>query len=811
MSLNFFYSKTKIYQIACLLFIANMTSYTLCAQQKGDIINDYKNYTELPREVAYVHLNKSTYIAGEMIGFKAYIFDKLTKEPSNLTKNLYCIIQNENGEIIKNKLIEVNNGVASNTFDIDSTLSSGVFIFKAYTNWMRNFDENNHFEQTFKVIDADKLDFIKRDILQNNDIELQALGEGGHIVYNINNTIGIIAKNKFGNGIANANGNITDKNGTLISEFQLNEVGLAKALFKPLPNNTYNLNLNLNDETITVPIENIKLFGINMTLSDLKEKINIVVKTNNETLKRTNEQSYKLAIHNGEDINVIPFTISEKGKAILTVQKKQLFSGTNIFTIFDNENRPLLERLYFNKNFSTQKISKTSVKQLNDSLNVSLSLSNLDLSKWSNLSVSVLPSKTKSYNHHNNLISQLYIQPYVKGSIENASQYFRSNDKRVDYNLDLLMLTQGWSSYNWQNIFKEKDKAITYPFEQGIDIVANINSKQKGTYYVYPMEGKSTQIFNVSESDNALILNSTFPIDNDLFRIGYLGDKKFKKESPKIYPQFSPSIIPKFKTNYKTIRSYFKTINQFNESPNITNAWETNDNVEALDEVTVNTSTKYTRAEALKNKTINSRVSIVNDNDRNGGLRLDIYLQRLGFQATFDYQSGRFSITNPRVRGIGTQNPVPAVYLDDGLIGFGPEADFGILTFITMSDIDYIEYELYGFGGGLLQGEAGFIKVYTLKDQGLKKTIKNTIRTYEIPLKFNEEKAFYTPKYKYYNTEFFNEYGTIAWEPKMTFNKKGEAQFHFFDTKTQNITLFVEGIVNGNQYISEEIIIETNN
>jgi hypothetical protein len=794
--------------ILLLVFSCSIFSF---AQDSETITDDYLDYTKAPREIAYVHLNKSTYVEGEIIGFKAYVFDKESKKRSNLTTNLYCIIQDENGDVLKKKLIKVTNGVASNTFDIDSTLTYGVYTFKAYTNWMRNFNENNHFEQTFKVIGADNRNFIKPELPKNNNIDLQALGEGGHIVYNLSNTVGIIAKNEFGNGIANAKGNITDKDGNIISEFQLNDVGLSKVLFNPSPNNTYKLNLNLTEETVTVPIKDIKLLGMAMTLNSLKEKIGIVVKTNPETIKKVQNQLYKLAVHNGNDIKIIPFTISDKGTAVLSVKKNQLFSGINIFTIFNYEDKPILERLYFNNNIALQKISNVSVKTLVDSLNVSLDFLDHDASKWSNLSISVLPSKTKSYNHHNNLISQLYIQPYIKGTIENASNYFVDKTRKRDYELDLLMLTQGWSSYDWQSIFTIKDKVLLYPFEQGINIIANLNGKQKGTYYVYPMEGKETQLFNVSEGDNALILNSTFPIDNDLFRVGYLGDKKSKREPPKIYPQFSPSIIPQINTNYKTIRSYFKTTNQFKESSNITNAWETNDNVEALDEVTINASTKYTRAEALKNKAINSRVSIVNDNDRNGGLRLDIYLQRLGFQSTFDFQSGQFLITNPRVRGIGTQNPVPAVYLNDALIGFGPEADFGILTFITMNDIDYVEYELYGFGGGLLQGEAGFIKIYTLKDQGSKKTIKNTIRTYEIPLTFNEEKTFYTPKYKYYNTDFFNEYGTISWEPKIKFNTKGEAQFHFFDTKTQNITLFIEGIVNENQYISQEVKIERKN
>ena len=76
---------------------------------------------------------------------------------------------------------------------------------------------------------------------------------------------------------------------------------------------------------------------------------------------------------------------------------------------------------------------------------------------------------------------------------------------------------------------------------------------------------------------------------------------------------------------------------------------------------------------------------------------------------------------------------------------------------------------------------------------------------------FSKEKKFYTPKYQYYNTDFFEEYGTIAWQPKIKVDNNGLARLKIFDTNTQNVTLFIEGIVNGNEYISQEIKIEREN
>ena len=777
--------------------------------QSEDIIDAYEDYAEAPREVAYVHLNKSTYIEGEMMGFTAYVFDKYTKEPSKVTRNLYCTISDIKGEILKKQLVKVEDGVASSIFNIDSTLASGKYTFKAYTNWMRNFDEQNHYEQSFKVIDADNKNAIKPISRNDIEIDLQTLGEGGHILYDVTNTIGVIAKDQFGNGIANAKGTITDGVGTIISEFQLNDVGLAKTLFTPGTDQTYSISLSANGKTITKPISNIEQVGVVMTLTPGKDRVNIMLKTNSETLENYNNKVFQIGLHNGGEINVTPMQLNNSGTAIISFTKDVLFPGINIFTIFDDKNSPILERLYFNRDGITlQKISKAKLAQSTDTLNISLNVADINPSKYSNLSVSILPTATNSYTQHNTIISQTYIQPYIKGSLQNGGQYFANSSRETAFNLDLLMLTQGWSSYNWSKVFTSEDNTYIYPFEQGIDIVANINGKQKGTYFVYPLEGKNTQLFNVTENDKAFSIKSVYPNEDDFFRVGYLGGQKSLKNAPKIYPQYYPNDFPKFNKSINTIISNYRQNDLISSDVVLPASWT---NVEKLDEVVVESETKYTRAEKLKNKTINSRVSIINDLQKKGGMRVDTYLQKLGWITDFDIFSGKLFIINPRVRGQNSSNPTPAVYLDGALVGYTQDAEFGFLTFLTLADIDYIEYEFYSIGGGLLQGDAGFIKIFTSNDTNYKKDIKNTLGTYKIPLVFSKEKEFYTPKYKYYNTDFFREYGTIGWQPNLNFNNNGVASFKIFDTKTDNISLFVEGIVNDNQFVSQEIKIEREN
>lgn len=796
--------------IALISLTAGIGALSVNAQKKLNPIDAYETYAEAPREVAYVHLNKSTYIKGEMIGFTAYVFDKYTKEPSQLTTNLYCIISNSQGQTIKKKLIKVNQGVASNVFDIDSTLSDGIFTFKAYTNWMRNFDEQNHFEQTFKVINSEKVDLIKPVSNKDIKVDLQVLGEGGHILYDVPNNLGIIAKNQFGYGIANAYGSIVDNTGTVMTEFQLNEVGLAKALFTPAPDKTYTVNLELNNRTIKQPISGIKLNGLIMNLVPSPDKITLLLRTNSRSLENLADKSFKLGLHNGHKMITNSVSINNEGIAIISYPKNELLAGMNIFTVFDEKNNPILERLYFNKEgINQQKVSDVKFKTYNDSLDISLGIKTIDPSKFSNLSVSILPSDTRSYNHNNNILSQLYIQPYVKGSIQNGAQYFSNNSRETNYNLDLLLLTQGWSSYDWNLIFKSKSKAYNYSFERGIDIVANINNKKSGAYIVYPLAQNNTQLFDVPKNENAFTIKTSFPNEDDILRIGYLNTvKKEFKAKPSLYLQSYPAEIPDFDSNMSIVTENY-TLNETYINPNqVNNARDNASKVTKLDEVFLEGKIdRETEIEKLKELATYKRYDYVKENIKLRGMRLDIYLQRLGYYTEFEYFSGLLIIENPRASG---KDPVPLIYLNDALLTTqGKESDFSILTFITMDMVDYFEYEPYGIGGGL-RGSAGYIKIYTTPGLPVNKK-RDLTATFDLPLRFDKPKTFYTPKYQTFNSDFFLEYGTIAWQPNLTVDETGLADFKIIDTYTSSIDLYIEGIVNDNEYISQKITIEKAN
>jgi hypothetical protein len=787
--------KTTFLNILVAFFVLNIGF--IYAQKTNDIVVAFENYIEAPRELIYTHLNKSTYVQGEMMGFTAYAFDKLTKTPSLETKNLYCTISDSEGTVIKQKLLKVQNGIASNVFDIDSSLSSGVFTFKAYTNWMRNFEENNHFQQTFKVIDADNLDEIIPFKPSDFKIDLQLLGEGGHLVYGLQNTVGIIAKNQFEQGLKNIKGEILNGKNQVLSKFVLNNVGIAKTVLIPKIGETYHVKINVNGQDIQKEIKDIQNSGMSLTLSEFNSDINIKLQSNALFSGQFKNDAFKIGLHSGSEMKISEFKLDNDGQVILRYPKSELFTGINIFTIFTDDNKPFLERLYFNyTGIESLDINKVVTTKLGDSLTATVNLKTTTTTKWSHLSVSVLPEDTKSYNHNNSLVSHLFIQPYVNGTVENGSQYF-SDDIKANYNLDLLLLTQGWSSYDWNAIFNYNTVFI-YPFERGIDIVSTINGPNPGTYVVYPINEASTQIYELKSSEKEFTIKNRFPTKDDLFRVGYIDTKNrnFTKK-PSLYMQYFPSYFPSFNQTYSIpIETFESKITSLNEVK-LNKSWK---KAEQLDTVVVNASKEYTKLEKLANTAINSRFDIISEETKARGMRIDTYLQRLGYDSYFDVFSGNLIILNLRMGGSG----IPLVYLNKTLLNAsGTASGLSQLTFVNMTDVDYIEYEPYGVGAGP-RAKAGYIKIFTKPNYTSQKT--DNVQPYEVPLKFSKTKKFYTPKYKLYNSNFFNEYGTIDWLPNVTLKDDGSFDIKILDTKN-NFKLFIEGIVD-DKYISKALLVE---
>ncbi|WP_435261278.1 hypothetical protein [Tenacibaculum sp. nBUS_03] len=760
------------------VFITSFSS----AQQKNpsSIIKNFQKYTSNYRETAYCHLNKSTYIKGEMLGFSSYIVDKTLKKASLSTKNLYCVITDKNNKIIKSQLLKINKGVAHNTFKIDSLFTTGQYTFKAYTNWMKNFDEPNAYIESFNVIDPKKNTFEKRKKI-SNVLDVQLLPEGGHFVNNVKTNVGVTIKNEYGYGVADIEGGLYDSSNQLITTFKTNFLGIGKFLFVPKTNNSYTVKINHLNKEYKYAITGIKNKGITVRLNQSNSKVAIELNTNRKTLKNIKNKPFKLIIHNGNIIKegTIKF---KKTRFVKVVDYKNLLPGVNIFTLFDTDNNPILERIFFNYNgINIETLGESSFSKAGDSLKVSIPFTK-SLNETKNnihLSVSILPKGTNSYQKNHNIISYTHLQPYVKGYIENAGYYFTNINRKKKYDLDNLLITQGWSSYDWSTIFNSKP-IKSFPFENGIVVKVNKNNLNNSTFFLSPLVDNNASIINLSKSKKSFTETGLYPQDEETLGVSVL-NKKGKLIKPNLYLQFYPNKVPKFNNYFtSTLSPKFSVYSAETKVEPFTN-FELNEQ-QQLEEVTIKGNIKQKRIDKIKRNSWGD-VYIVNDFFRDSGLTLAHYINAYipGFSAN-EYL-GEFIISTRS--GHSFNGSAPPIVMLDGMI----QSSNDFLYHFNMSHIDYIIANRHGLGEGM-RGAGGVLKIYTLKTHKMSKPIENT-RKFEFPLTFSSSKKFYVPKYKTYHDTFYKEYGVIDWIPKSKIDQNGNLTFKIHNPANTSITLFI--------------------
>jgi hypothetical protein len=772
---------------------------SICAQSSFDeidLISSYEDYAEMQREVVYLHLNKSTYIKGESVGFKAYVIDKTSKKLSTQTSNLYCTISDENNKVLKKKMIMVNNGIAINDFTLDSLFTSGIYKITAYTNWMKNFEEKNFFSQTIRVIDPENEKEVKQ-LKSTTDIDAQFLPEGGHLVTNVETIIGATIKDEYGFGVPNLECEVVDSENNQITTFKLNQFGLGRFNLTPKMNATYKVKVKLDEADYSFDLNTIEPQGIGLKVSTVRDKTYITVKTNTTTLPSLQNSIYTLAIHNGNELKEFNFRFNEDLEIVKAVLNSDLFSGINIITILDANKAPLLERQIFNYDgirFGSS--SDAQIQKEGDSLLVSIPYSKLDTSIFNNFSISILPSSTRAYNHHENISSSILLQPYVKGYIENSSYYFESITPKKQYELDNLLLTQGWSSYDWDTIFNNPPD-YDFDFENGIGYVANFTHGNQQQLIIYPTLNSPIEIIDLQPGEMAFEKQGFFPISKEEVKIGSI-DKNGKPTKTNISLKFSPDEIPTFElaNNYKSLIPREIRSSEMNNYAEFNNGLR---KVEQLDEVILKGKREYTEVERIKNSTT-GRVTFMDDRMKRRYKSILNFIDTKGFNAYLHPGSTPmdFVITNRTKISINASQS-SVVYLNDVIL----QGDHGMLIGMSLDDVEYIETNSSGVGSGM-RGGGGVIKIKTNAfSSSNKQKPKVEHKSFEVPLKFDVVKRFYIPKYKSQTSNFFKEYGIVDWFSNVSTNANGALNLKIFNNKQTDLTLYIEGFSDDGTFISE--------
>lgn len=765
----------------------------------------YLKYFNFNREAVFLHLNKTTFIPGEGLFFSAYSFDPRVNTANAQTTNLKVDIYKSSGERIDTKTIYMENGVGKGQFDLKTArdtvqYKAGDYLLTASTRYMKNFPEDLAFSQRFRILDT----LAQAQKKTQKTYDLQLLPEGGHLVKNTANRVGVKLIDDTGKGVSFTAAKLLDAKGSVVTTFKSNRFGLSRFTFTPKKRKDYTVQLKTSSgKVLEQELPRVHRRGIAITTNVLrKENIFLSVKTNERTFKSSPDQSYVLALHRQGFLRQWEFKISEASlEKTLKIDRQLLKPGINTLTVFKDGKslKPVAERMVFSADgLKRMKVGAEKVTSGEHAGQVKLSGENLPADKA--LSVSVLPQGSAAYNPDHSILSAFYLKPFIKGDIENGRYYFkRGKQRRRQYDLDLLLLTQGWSKFDWNRIFNypptEKYKA-----EQGFKLKGTLQGKNardpENSTVLLKGSGGNLMEYAELDQDQSFEFDHVFLKDTTQISVGLINTDTEEMEQPdglylQVFPLRNDTTFKKFDQ-----RAFLQSDLKQQESPAVPPEFASAP--ETLDTVVLKTETAQERE---NRRSMNSVKTFIDQDIVDMSMYITDYISGRGFRVKRSLGQVRILST----RSVGLNGPAsPTIYIDGTLVS-GSASTY--LYNMKTSEVKTIEINKSGLGHGL-KGNGGVIKIETRRDilnAGDKRREK--VQKAMVNNGYSSTKEFYRPEYNAYQSRFFEKYGVINWYPDIHL-KEGGQYIDIFNTLRSKIRLYISGMADDGTLVSEEITVD---
>ena len=507
--------KTNIYRglAAIAVSIACFTN-NCSAQVLSDVQQNFNAYERSNlHEKLFVHINKSLYLTGEILWFKIYSIDGSTNNMLDLSKVAYVELLDNNHTAVMQTKVALKKGTGDGSLYIPFSLNSGNYQLRAYTNWMKNFGADYFFESQVTIINPLKVPETEAKHT-TPDYDVQFFPEGGHLVNGLTSRVAFKITGADGKGIS-CTGAIIDQRNDTVARFGSLKFGMGSFVFKPAANNVYKALIKVNNVGTIKDMPESVGSGYVMRVTETAEKWDVAI---NNSDSSSSAAAY-IIVSNHHTIKQAEESHLINGSSHVSIDKSKLDAGINFITLFDEQKRPVCERTVFKR-----PVRKLLISALTDETGytarkkVSLTISTLDQSSKdisANLSVSVFRADALQNKDSDHIAGCLWLRADLKGYIESPEYYLENSDKDNNEALENLMLSQGWTQFDWKKIIAAATPEFKFlPEYAGPIITGHITNTSNTTpakdipAYL-TIHGKPDQLYTAKSDSSGRLLFST--------------------------------------------------------------------------------------------------------------------------------------------------------------------------------------------------------------------------------------------------------------------------------------------------------------
>jgi ribosomal protein S26 len=409
-------------------------------------------------EKVYLHTDRDFYSPGDDIWFKAYLTEASDMILSDHSRNLHVELISPGSGIIDSRVIRMENGLGNGDFRLSDSISSGSYLIRSYTNYMRNFNDRQFFTKEIIVVGSSDSSKLISDSVeyQTDKLEVRFFPEGGSLINDITSVVAFKAVNALGSG-CDVEGELYTTSGERVTSFRSTYRGMGKFFMRPVEGLDYfAIVTNSDGDTVRCSIPESFSFGMILNVSDPQnENPQITVRTNPGTLPLVLDQDLSLTISVRKKIlKVLNFKINSLFTSF-RLPTEDLPNGIIQLTLSGPGELPLCERLIFhsNENFNIELKTDKPVYHKRDSVSVTIMFpgDSIIVNKaFLSLSAAEEIYLYDESRSHSTISSWFLLESDIRGPVEDPSYYFDSvNPERIK-NLDLLLCTQGWRDFEWK-------------------------------------------------------------------------------------------------------------------------------------------------------------------------------------------------------------------------------------------------------------------------------------------------------------------------------------------------------------------------
>ncbi|MBS2101215.1 MG2 domain-containing protein, partial [Carboxylicivirga linearis] len=490
--------KPSFITIAFLVLISLTLVSPVSAQNWEDIIKKLQLHQTLQHnEKVFVQTDRPIYLPGETLWFNAFIINAATQELNQTEVVLHVELLNPNKSIFLKEMFKIENGLAAGQLELKENTKPGKYYLVAYTNWMRNAGSEYYFSKEIIVSGEGERSHstgISASSQQNNklaneigevsevkqQLQIEFYPEGGDLVAGISSKVAFEVRDALGMP-QSFNGILVDDKGQIVTAAKTMWRGKGVFTLTPETNKQYFIKeVGQSDSLQTYPLSDALSEGLAMTVvdQDIENPLTITVSKSGSIADTT---LFLLATQNGKVKDALIINMSGRETLTTELAKTEFNSGIVQLTLFDQNQMARAERLVFIKKEDALNIAINEDKLpegSRDSVLLTMLVTSSDGDPVEgNFSIAVtdatrVPDKAYGSANINQYLSLYSDLPGLK---LNDPILFEDTGES-NFKSELLMLTNGWRRYQWEEVLTDSLTIPDYLEEPGIYVKGKVTS-----------------------------------------------------------------------------------------------------------------------------------------------------------------------------------------------------------------------------------------------------------------------------------------------------------------------------------------------